>query len=75
MMGGRSRVAFGVEDFQDLVRLLEQHPEWRAQLLGRLRPTLPVVAGEWTTAEAQAQATAGGVWRVVDGRVLAPGGG
>jgi hypothetical protein len=25
-------VAFTVEDFQDLVRLLEQHPEWRAEL-------------------------------------------
>lgn len=25
-------MAFGVEDFQDLVRLVEQHPEWRAEL-------------------------------------------
>ncbi|MCX7623940.1 MAG: hypothetical protein N2Z82_09365, partial [Thermomicrobium sp.] len=26
------RVSFTVEDFTDLVRLLEQYPEWRAQL-------------------------------------------
>jgi hypothetical protein len=32
-------VAFTVEDFQDLVRLLEEHPEWRAQLR-------PVILGE-----------------------------
>ncbi|MDR7483632.1 MAG: hypothetical protein QN183_07215 [Armatimonadota bacterium] len=25
-------MAFGVQDFHDLVRLLEQHPEWRAEL-------------------------------------------
>ncbi|HZR99183.1 MAG TPA: hypothetical protein VFE37_10775 [Chloroflexota bacterium] len=25
-------MAFSVEDFQDLLRLLEQHPEWRAEL-------------------------------------------
>jgi hypothetical protein len=31
-------VAFGVQDFQDLVRLLEQHPEWRAELRRLLLP-------------------------------------
>ena len=25
-------MAFTVEDFQDLVRLLAQHPEWRSEL-------------------------------------------
>src|SRR5438874_6796650 len=25
-------MAFTIEDFQDLVRLLEQHPEWQAEL-------------------------------------------
>jgi hypothetical protein len=25
-------VAFTVDDLQDLLRLLEQHPEWRAEL-------------------------------------------
>jgi len=25
-------VAFSVDDFQDLLRLLEEHPEWRAEL-------------------------------------------
>ena len=25
-------MAFGVQEFHDLVHLLEQHPEWRAEL-------------------------------------------
>src|SRR5262245_54647048 len=29
---GRSHVAFSVQDFHELVRLLDQHPEWRAEL-------------------------------------------
>jgi len=29
---GSARMAFTVEDFQDLVRLLAQHPEWRSEL-------------------------------------------
>ena len=29
---GDDAVAFSVQDFHDLVRLLEQHPEWRAEL-------------------------------------------
>jgi hypothetical protein len=32
MTGGGAAVAFAVEDFRDLVSLLEQHPEWRAEL-------------------------------------------
>jgi len=29
-------MAFGVEDFQDLLRLLEEHPQWQAELRRRL---------------------------------------
>ena len=29
---GSARMAFTVDDFQDLVRLLAQHPEWRSEL-------------------------------------------
>src|SRR5688572_8281680 len=32
IQAGGVAVAFGVQDFHDLVRLLEQHPEWRAEL-------------------------------------------
>ena len=46
----------------------------RAVLLGRLQTALPVVAGEWATPEAEALAKVRGVWRVLDGRVLAPSG-
>jgi hypothetical protein len=53
---------FTVEDFQDLIRILEQHPEWRAELRRRLLPeellTLPdlvrdVVEAVGRLAEAQ----------------------
>lgn len=46
----------------------------RAGLLSRLRPTVPVVAGEWVTPEAEALVEAHRVWRVLDGRILAPNG-
>jgi DNA repair exonuclease SbcCD ATPase subunit len=48
----------------------------RARILERLlaKPVLPVVAGEWITPEAEEQAIATHVWRVLDGRSQAPGG-
>jgi hypothetical protein len=44
----------------------------RAEVLGRLYTTIPVVAGEGITPEAMALADSRGVWRVLDRRVLAP---
>src|SRR5881398_2051250 len=45
-----SAMAFTVEDFQDLVRLLEERPEWRAELRRLLLPDevlrLPAVLQE-----------------------------
>ncbi len=35
---------------------------------------LPVVAGEWITSDAEEQAIATHVWRVLNGRTQAPGG-
>jgi hypothetical protein len=48
----------------------------RARILQRLlsKPVLPVVAGEWITSDAEEQAIATQVWRVLNGRVKAPGG-
>jgi hypothetical protein len=48
----------------------------RAQILQRLlsKPVLPVVAGEWITSDAEEQASATQVWRVLNGRTKAPGG-
>jgi vacuolar-type H+-ATPase subunit I/STV1 len=46
----------------------------RATLLGRLRPSLAVVAGEWITPEAERMANVYGVWRVLDGRMVGPNG-
>lgn len=57
-------VEFGSDDVERASR--------RAGLLGRLRPTLAVVAGERITPEAAALAAARGVWRVLDGQVTAP---
>ena len=48
------------------------HSHLRAALLGRLRPTLPVVAGEWMTPEARDMAAATGVWAVLNGEVVSP---
>jgi hypothetical protein len=45
----------------------------RAAALGRLRPTLAVVAGERLTPEASALADAREVWRMLDGRGVEPG--
>ncbi len=49
----------------------------RAQILQRLlsKPVLPVVAGEWITSDAEEQAIATQVWRVLDGRTKTPGDG
>jgi hypothetical protein len=60
-------VGIGLDDVERAAR--------RADLLGRLAPTTAAVAGEWITPEAEALADARGVWRVLDGRSLAPGGG
>jgi hypothetical protein len=48
----------------------------RARILQRLlsKPVLPVVAGEWITSDAEEQAIATQVWRVLNGRTQAPGG-
>ena len=47
----------------------------RAGILGRLvAPVLPMVAGRGVTAEARSQCDADGVWLVLDGRVVPPGG-
>ena len=47
----------------------------RAGILGRLvAPVLPVVAGQGATADARSQCDADGVWLVLDGRVVPPGG-
>jgi hypothetical protein len=45
----------------------------RAALLGRIRPTLPVVAGEWMTPDAREMAAGTGVWAVLNGEVVPPG--
>jgi hypothetical protein len=45
----------------------------RAGLWGRVRPALPVVAGEWLTPDAATLVETRGVWRVLDGRVERPG--
>jgi len=47
----------------------------RARILQRLvaKPVLPVVAGEWITSDAEEQATATDVWRVLNGGAMAPG--
>jgi hypothetical protein len=45
----------------------------RAAALGRLRPTLAVVAGDRISTEAAALAKARGVWQMLDGRPVEPG--
>jgi hypothetical protein len=45
----------------------------RASLLAKIgTPTIPVVAGEWVTAEADQLARAKHVWKVTDGRAVSP---
>jgi len=46
----------------------------RADILSRAleRPSMAVVAGDWLTPEANRLARGWGVWRVLDGQVLAP---
>ena len=58
-------VAIGPDDVERAAR--------RAAALGRLRPALAVVAGDRLTSEAAALAEARGVWRMLDGRLEAPG--
>jgi ABC-type transporter Mla subunit MlaD len=36
LYAGETTVAFGVHDFQDLLRLLDERPEWQAELRRRL---------------------------------------
>jgi hypothetical protein len=50
-----------------------ERAERRASLLGRIQAAIPVVAGEGITPEAMALAETRGVWRVLDGQILAPG--
>jgi hypothetical protein len=61
---GEVSVGVGVED----VKRASQ----RAAILRKLRPTLPVVGGEWVTPEADKLAGTLGVWQVVDGSVTPP---
>ena len=68
-------MAFTVEDFQDLLRLLEQHPEWRVDLrryvlAGELLELPAVVRelAEQTRELATAQARAGAALEALAGR-------
>jgi hypothetical protein len=53
-------VPFTVDDFQDLVRLLDQHPEWRAELRRLLLPEqvleLPAIVARLAEAQARTEA-------------------
>jgi hypothetical protein len=69
---------FELRDFQDLVRLLREHPDWRdvqraeqrAALLRQVRyPTVAVAAGTEATAGAQQAASEEGVALLRDGRI------
>jgi len=45
----------------------------RASLLAKVgTPTIPVVAGEWVTTEADQLARAKQVWKITDGRAVPP---
>ena len=57
-------VGIGLSDVERAAR--------RAALLGRLRPALPVVAGERLLFEAAEAATRGGVWCFLGARAIAP---
>ncbi|MBI2322747.1 MAG: hypothetical protein HYU88_11845 [Chloroflexi bacterium] len=46
----------------------------RAELLSRVRPTVPAVAGEGILADARSRAERHGAWVVLDGRVAVPEG-
>lgn len=47
----------------------------RAAILAKLgRPTIPVVAGRWINYDAREYAQTSGVWQVVDGQTIPPGG-
>jgi predicted nuclease with TOPRIM domain len=56
-------MAFGVQDLQDLIRLLEQHPEWksllRASLLGDELLQLPAVVRELAEAQKRTEQRVG----------------
>jgi hypothetical protein len=69
---------FELRDFQDLVRLLREHPDWRdvqraeqrAALLRQARyPAVAVAAGTEATAGAQQAASEEGVALLRDGRI------
>jgi hypothetical protein len=60
-------MAFTIEDFRDLLQLLEQHPAWRTDM-----PALLVVAIFWLTSEAQEPACACKVWQATNGHVISP---
>lgn len=47
----------------------------RSSILAKLgRPTVPVVAGRWINYDAREYAQTNGVWQVVDGQTIPPGG-
>ncbi|MFN3476911.1 MAG: hypothetical protein ACK4Z6_05090, partial [Candidatus Methylomirabilales bacterium] len=56
---------FSIEEFRDLLRILEQHPEWRAELrrwvLSEELLTLPQVDRELVEVQLQAEAHLEGV--------------
>ena len=74
---------FTVEEFRDLVRILEEKPEWRAELrrlvlteellsLPEQVAALAVVAGERITEDASRRAREVHVWQVTDGMAGRP---
>jgi hypothetical protein len=46
----------------------------RAALLNRVRPAVPVIAGQWISPDAGERARQAGVWQVLDGRIVPPAG-
>ncbi len=48
-------MTFTVRDFHDLIRLLEEHPEWRTQLLRVLFPEAFLTLPQAVEALAEAQ--------------------
>jgi hypothetical protein len=62
---GEHRVAFTIEDFKDLIDLLEQHPEWRAELRRHVLSDdlleLPSLVRQLVEAQARAEARLEGV--------------
>jgi hypothetical protein len=64
-------VAFTIEDFKDLIDLLEQHPEWRAELRRHVLSDdlleLPALVRQLVDAQARAEARLEGVEERLEG--------